>query len=294
MARGFISRLIRPELDSGRVARVFRHYDRGCGYDRFHAHCRMNFRRDMPEAVTELEIRGVEQLRVWSDAEADRVLGRIRRDFRVVPFRRNADRVHEYRIDDARFAREIFAAVLTPAVDARLVRFFRSEYFVHWFAITRSQPRRLENFNSFLWHCDRGPRAHLKLLVYLNGNVTHGGSTEFLDFAATRAFERSGYLFGDVANRRSDLSSLAEACGADYRPHSWRGAAGEASLFAPSGVLHRGVMPCRGPRDVLVVCLLPSPVPWREALERGWLSDLRRDRKWHRNAMNLLKKSAAA
>jgi hypothetical protein len=53
-------------------------------------------------------------------------------------------------------------------------------------------------------------------------------------------------------------------------------------------------MPSRGPRDVLAICLLPSPVPWWEALERGWLSDLRRDRKWHRNAMDLARTSATA
>jgi len=294
MARDFVSRLWRPELDPGRVARVIRRYDHDCGYERFHAHCRARFRRALPQADTALGIRGVEHLRVWSGAEAAELRKRIHGNARVEPFRRNADRVHELRIEGDDLAREILAAALIPAVDSRIVRYFRSEYFVHWFAITRAQPRRHENFNSFRWHCDRGPTAHLKLLVYLNGHPEHGGSTEFLDMVATREFERSGYLFGAVADRRSDLSSLAVACGADYSPRDWRGDAGEASLFAPSRVLHRGVMPSRAPRDVLAVCLLPSPVPWEEAFERGWSSDLRRDPKWHRNAMDLARASAAA
>jgi len=292
MARGFVSRLIRPELDSGRVAHVRRRYDRDCGYERFHSYCRARLLRAVPE--TALELHGVEQLRVWSEGEASRLLDRIRNGFRVIPFRRNADRVHEYRIDDAGFALDMLAAALPPTVDARIVRFFRSEYFVHWFVVTRAQPRQYEDFNSFLWHCDRGPRAHLKLLIYLNGHEEHGGATEFLDLAATRRFESSGYLFGAVADRRSDLSALADTVGAQFRPDRWRGAAGEASLFTPSRVLHRGVMPDRKPRYVLAICLLPSPVPWRAALERGWLSDLRHDRKWHRDAMLLARESTAA
>jgi hypothetical protein len=37
--------------------------------------------------------------------------------------------------------------------------------------------------------------------------------------------------------------------------------------------------------------LLPSPIPWRAALERGWLSDLRHDSKWHGDAMVLARES---
>jgi hypothetical protein len=291
MARGFVSRLVRPELDSGRVARTHRRFDRDCRYEQFHDFCRDRLLRSVPDAETALERHGVEQLRVWAEADASRLLDRIRSGFRAIPFRRNGGRVHEYRIDDADFTSELLAAALTPAVDARVVRFFRSEYFVHWFVITRAQPQQHGNFNSFRWHCDKGPRAHLKLLVYLNGHEEHGGATEFLDLATTREFERSGYLFGAVADRRSDLSSLAVRAGAPYCPDRWRGAAGEASLFTPSRVLHRGVMPNRKPRYMLGICLLPSPIPWRAALERGWLSDLRHDSKWHGDAMVLARES---
>lgn len=292
MGRGFISRLLKPKLDPGRVGRAMRRFDRDCGYERFHAHCRDRLRREVPAVETALEARGFEHLRVWTEAEAARVLTRVRDDFDADGFRRNADRVRSYRIDDAGFVRQLLESVFTPEVDARILRFFRSEYFMHWFVVTRTEPRPNENFNSFLWHCDRGPSAHLKLLVYLNGYEEHRGSTHFLDLAATRDFAPSGYLFGAVADRREELPSLAS--GVDYRPHRWCARAGEAALFQPRNVLHRGVMPSHAARYVLAICLLPSPVPWREAFELGWASDLRHDRKWHRDAWDVTRSAATA
>jgi hypothetical protein len=222
-----------------------------------------------------------------SEADAAELCEQVHRRFRSEPFRTNADRVFEYRVDDPAFARSLLTAALTRGVDERVTQYFRSEYFVHWFVVNRAMPRPDENFNSFLWHCDRGPRVHLKLLVYLNGVDEHDGRTEFLDLHATRDLARSGYLFGRVADRRADLGPLAERVGAEFQPRSWCLAGGEALLFQPSNVLHRGLMPSRAARTMLAICLLPSPVPWREALDRGLMSDLAHDPKWHRDAMDV-------
>jgi hypothetical protein len=275
------------ELDVAREARVRRLYDRDCGYERYHAWCRKHFRREVSDAATPLLAEGVERLRVTSEAVAKELREELQRWFRNGPFRKNAERVSEYRIDDPDFVHRMLASVLTRDVDARATQFFRSEYFVHWFVASRAMPRPDENFNSFLWHCDRGPRAHLKLLVYLNGVDEHGGRTDFLDLAGTRDLARSGYLFGRVSDRRAELGPLAAQVGAECRPRSWDLAAGEALLFQPSNVLHRGRMPSRAARTMLAICLLPSPVSWREALARGVMSDLARDPKWHRDAMDV-------
>jgi hypothetical protein len=197
--------------------------------------------------------------------------------------------VESFPIDDAEFIEELLTSALTPEVDDRATRFFGSEYLVYWFVVNGAMPLPDENRNAFLWHCDTGPRAHLKLLVYLNSAEEHGGNTAFLDIEATRKLARSGYIFGSLAERREDLSSLAEGVGSRFEPKSWSVKAGEAFLFQPANVLHRGVMPSGDPRYVLHILLLPSPVPWKEALRRKVMIDITRDEKWHRDARELVR-----
>ena len=43
--------------------------------------------------------------------------------------------------------------------------------------------------------------------------------------------------------------------------------AGDAVIFAAPRILHRGVAPKRGYRDILVLNTVPSLVPWRATLE---------------------------
>jgi hypothetical protein len=287
LLRTVTRRLWKPELDVRRIERVRRKYDRDSGYAAFHDVCRRSLGRSIPDSRPPLLTDGFERLRVMAEPDAAAVLADLRSGFESGPFRRNGERVHAYAIDDPAFTRRLLASSLTPEVDARVTRYFQSEYFVHWYVVTRARPIPREHRNSFLWHCDRGPEAHLKLLVYLNGVEEHGGYTEFLDLAATRELSRSGYLFGSVADRRDDLHSLASRVGSELAPRSWRLSAGEALLFQPRNVLHRGRMPTRSDRYMLSLCLLPSPIPWREALARGWMSDLSRDPKWHPDAMEL-------
>jgi hypothetical protein len=64
--------------------------------------------------------------------------------------------------------------------------------------------------------------------------------------------------------------------------------AGEAALFQPGRVLHRGVSPTRGDRLTATLCLLPSPVHWQRAFECETLSDLAVDEKWHDDALAFL------
>jgi hypothetical protein len=138
--------------------------------------------------------------------------------------------------------------------------------------------------NSFRWHCDRGPRAHLKLLFYLNDWSEHGGGTAFLDLETTRRIAASGYVFAPVKTRVADLGPIAQECGVDCAPWLEEMKAGEGILFQPASVLHRGRISTTGPRHVVTLCLLPSPIPWREAQERDVLVRDDAEGKWHAHA----------
>jgi hypothetical protein len=188
---------------------------------------------------------------------------------------------------------EILSAALPEMVDDRLVRFFGSEYLVHWFTLTRTAPAPEQPSVSFRWHCDKGPRAHVKLLVYLNATEEHGGTTSLIDLAETARVARTGYVFGPSGRRTGDLAFLSRLAGAELRECRRPLRAGEGLLFQPASVLHRGISPRRGPRVVLTLCLLPSPIPWREAFRRGAMSDLAQDEKWPANARELLGAAAA-
>lgn len=151
------------------------------------------------------------------------------------------------------------------ALDQKIAGHFGSEYLVCSYAEHRTPPARKEA-RSFLWHCDRGPKRFLKVLLYLNDG--HGGNTEFLDRAATAELEHVGYVFGPNRRRLSDLSGIARRHGIPYQPRRWPIQAGQAFLFEPSGVLHRGIVPTIAERRTLSIMLVPSPIPWREALDR--------------------------
>ena len=157
---------------------------------------------------------------------------------------------------------------------------------MYWHTFLRALPSS-DSRRSFLWHCDKGPSCHLKLLLYFNGTDEHGGNTQFLDRRVTDEFTKTGYLFGPVDARQEDLSDLAKDLSIDYSPQQWDIQQGEGIVFEPSKVLHRGILPTKGPRYVLALCLLPSPIPWQEAfhLNKGMMSA---DYTWQNRAETIL------
>jgi hypothetical protein len=159
---------------------------------------------------------------------------------------------------------------------------------VHWVAFSLTRQAVEQESVSFRWHCDKGPSAHLKLIVYLNPTAAHGGNTEFMDLADTRAVAERGYLFGWSKIRTGDVAHLAELAGRSLATCLREREAGEAVLFQPGRVLHRGVSPTRGERLTATLCLLPSPVNWQRAFDSETLSDLAVDEKWHDDALVFL------
>ena len=150
--------------------------------------------------------------------------------------------------------------MLTPAVDERIAGFFASEYLVLWMIATATGAAAADEIVSFKWHCDRGPEHHLKL--------------------RRRAF-------GSTRRRTNDVGRLSALAGKRVATVMEPIPAGGGVLFQPGSVLHRGVAPDRGTRYAVTLCLLPCPVNWRVALEKGALIDLANDEKWPSHAGDL-------
>ncbi|MEJ8568196.1 hypothetical protein [Elongatibacter sediminis] len=283
-----INRVYKRERDPRRATRVWRHFDLERGYAEYHARCREWFRRErLPEVPVALEQRGFADLRALQTERA-RAIGRELAAREPERLKKDSRDLEGYPVADRAWLRGLLDEILPGAVDAAVSGFFRSEYLVHWVALAVTRPVPEQKSVSFRWHCDKGPTAHLKLIVYLNDTAEHGGNTEFIDLRDTAAVARRGYLFGWSKTRTADVNRLARLAGRPLDTHVADRAAGEAVLFQPARVLHRGLGPRNGPRLTATLCLLPSPVHWQRALECETLSDLAVDEKWHGNALQFL------
>lgn len=261
-----LQRLFTPAyaLDPQRTARARRDFDVERGFDRYAAFCQSRLARPVPANDENGEV-GIELLPILSEQRAAESLDDIRRTSSGIrPNGKGIDYSEVLAFERPDALLPVLEEVLRGAVEERLLRHFQAEFLVYSLDVVRTLPKS-ESRRSFLWHCDRGPRRFLKILLYLNGTAEHGGNTEFLDRPTTQGFERLGYVFGPNKRRAADLGPLARKHGMPYRPLSWPVKAGEALLFQPASVLHRGIMPTRGDRYLLSIMLLPSPVPWREA-----------------------------
>jgi hypothetical protein len=249
----------RPALDPARTAAARHDFDVVRGFDSYAAHCRAVAPRDL--APGELAARGVDLMPILPKARASEALS-------ALLVAQTGKRSNDKGIDYSE-ALELTDDALLPlldetlgAADTAIAGHFGSEYLICSLGVSRTLPvsgaRR-----SFLWHCDRGPRRFLKVLLYLNEG--HGGNTEFLDRATTAEFEALGYVFGPNRRRLADLSRLARKFGILHTPLRWPIRTGDALLFEPASVLHRGIMPTTGERYMLSLMLLPSPVPWQGA-----------------------------
>lgn len=287
-----LKRWLEPDLEPGRVARVFEEYDDRRGYAAWHAQCRAALARPLPaggepQAVTR---KGFLVSQAMPHQKARELLGAVGAADGKQPERikRDSGKLEGYGLDDPALLRLLAGNALTPELDAQCLGFFQSEYFVYWCTLSRTAAQEEGPANvSFMWHCDRGPRAHLKLLVYLNDFSEHGGGTSYLDLEESEAVARSGYVFARGKRRTGSLDALSSLAGRPLSAYDHLPRAGDAVLFQPARVLHRGITPKLGPRYVLTLCLLPSPVHWSEAMARSAQIDLRQDPIWHDDARQL-------
>jgi hypothetical protein len=265
---GIWHRLFRTDtyaLDPIRAAASRRDFDIERGFDRYAAFCQCYATRSLDQMDSGLAQHGVELLPILSETRAAAVLSDIlTARIGVRADNKGIDYSEVLAFASGETLLPLFQEILRERVDAKIAGHFESEYLIYSFSVTRTLPI-TEARRSFLWHCDRGPRRFLKILLYLNGSEGHGGNTECLDRQTTTALERIGYVFGPNRRRSDNLAPLARMHGISYAPIRWPIKAGEGLLFEPAGTLHRGIMPSRGERYVLSITLVPSPVPWQVA-----------------------------
>lgn len=291
-----LKRWFEPDLDPQRVVDVFDEFDRVRGFAAWQAHCRTQLKRALPGDTDQAPVvaQGYTTLPVMSADAAAGLLRAVSQDQEIARLKRDSAKLEGYQLDNPELVARLLEASLSAAVDAQALRFFRSEYMVYWYTLSRTAPSSEPASVSFRWHCDKGPQAHLKLLVYLNDYTEHGGGTSYLDLAGSTAVSRTGYMFARGQRRTESLEELAAMAGTPLQAYDHHPRAGDAVLFQPARVLHSGITPTRGPRYVLTLCLLPSPVPWRDALALGMQIDLRTDPLWHDDARLLERQFAGA
>ena len=291
-----IKRWFEADLDPQRVGKVFDEFDRARGFAAWQEHCRAALRRALPADAASAAIveQGYTTLPVMDASTARELLAEVSHSQEVARLKRDSAKLEGYELHDPALVARLLDAAISEDVDRQCLSFFRSEYMVYWYTLSRTAPSEAPASVSFRWHCDKGPQAHLKLLVYLNDYSEHGGGTSYLALAGSNAVARTGYMFARGRRRTESLVELARLAGTELCAYDHHPQAGDAVLFQPARVLHSGITPRHGPRYVLALCLLPSPVPWREALARGAQIDLRTDPLWHSDAGQLEKRLARA
>jgi len=274
MLRALTERLPLPGkrvLDPGRVQRVYREFDVRRGYGAYAQICRERLERALPDALAGspqavLSEKGLADFRRLLPASVVKTvldisaLEEARADAPPQPGEARSSLTRRADLAD------LLDALLTPQLDACLLHYFQAEYLIHTATLTRTWCTPNPPTVSYRWHCDKGPKRHLKLLVYLNDHEEHGGGTEFIGLKDTAAVARRGYLFGWTRRRTGDVGTLEAIAGRPLHVRRRTVGAGDAVLFQTARVLRCGLAPKHGDRLVLTVCFSPSPVPWRDAL----------------------------
>ena len=287
MSPNFFDTFRKKPLDPSRHEAVFTSYDEERGYRAYHEYCQQLLERTVENGANNpLSLHGIEHTSVLDPHEASDTLTMVVKKSSAVVKKEDIDYSEMLTVQDIHFIETLFEKIFTPTLNQKLIEYFKSEYFIYWYTVLRATPTPHAR-RSFLWHCDKGPSSHIKLLLYLNGTEEHGGNTEFLDRQTTEKFIKTGYIFGPVDARQSDLSTLAKNANIDYSPKKWDMKPGDGILFEPSQILHCGILPTKGPRYVLALCLLPSPISRQEAFKRTNGKSLSEDYAWHNDAKEI-------
>lgn len=183
----------------------------------------------------------------------------------------------EFRTDDANTTiavpqemHSVFLDLLPSIIDAdvqtMLEAYLGSFFRVDHCALYRTQ-RTDEPLVSFRWHRDLASMGQVHIMLYLTPSGDDRGATDFIPIEDTRRLAEAGYAFVNMDDRVLDFD--ARTPGNDSPPEIVRPrlGAGDAVMFGASRVLHRGIQPRHGFRDVFLAVLLPSTVPWQVELE---------------------------
>ncbi|MGD9850326.1 MAG: hypothetical protein AB7T38_03560 [Nitrospirales bacterium] len=289
MLSNLFRRTPKLDLDPERALQTYALFDDRQGYQSYAHHCRERFSGTIDSAPGLLTQQGLEHVSILNPPEAGELLSQaLTRTDESMTNKPQIDYSDILIIRDKVFLETWFRKIFQTALTAKLTGYFQSHFLIYWYTFLKAKPAD-QAVRSFLWHCDKGPSAHLKILLYLNDMKEHRGNTIFLDRATTARFAQSGYVFGSVKKRTDDLTELARQEKIPLHPYSWDMKAGEGVAFEPSQVLHRGILPSTGFRYVLAFCLLPSPIPWDQAFIGNNHEGFRADYTWHPHAQDLMK-----
>lgn len=236
-------------LNPNNARELRRKYDIVGGYENYHRRCQEQCQR-APEGFCD----GLEKVSVLTPEQAGKIRGLIDEDSDKL-------RDHDFRV-------WLLESILEP-LDGKLLAYFRSEYCPLWMRFYKNEPDNPpEESYSFYWHCDGGPTAHLKLLLYLSSTEECGGNTAFIPSLLSWNLEEAGYTFCPMENRTVDLEPLCEELGLHYQEQRFDIQSGEGVLFEPAQILHKGIWPTEAPRYLVQICFLPCGIPWRDACAR--------------------------
>lgn len=254
---GFLNPVFEPSM--------LHHYDLSYGYQAHHIKCISENPKGTESPFDLLNLKGLDLRQVLEPALTRKFAERAKQADRTIHL---GDDLEPAEVEEA------MTAVFSPEIHALLNRYFLTDFAVIFFALSLTKPptsqAEPQKTNvSFGWHCDGGPTKHLKIMVYLNPAEEHDGATDFLDSIVTGLFKKIGYVFCPIDRRLPDLSELAAQHDLPYNPVRVRPDAGEAVIFEPSNVLHKGVFPTRGVRAVMTMILIPSATPWQSFYQRN-------------------------
>ncbi len=240
-------------------------YDIELGYKRHHIACMDKARRNGLGPLDALSRLGFVRLALLSKETSTNLVTRFRQGGGALGAK---DLGQE---GMGRLIEEMFSGPL----DQTVRRFFGCLYGVLFVDFDVSKPMTGDALDgpeglSFNWHCDVAPTPYVKLLVYLTGRDEHDGATEFVDMATTAQFRRAGYVFCPKSQRLRDVSDLARLHGINMAPEKLLPEQGEAAVFSPGQVLHKGIPPTHGERVLLSVGVIPAPTDWRGFLASNY------------------------
>ena len=260
-----------------RVWETFTIYDRLRGFGDYLRKCQARLQREVSSSRNELRQNGFSLVEPLSAEEAAAFSAMLEEHGDGFMKRRGNDYTAYLQCDE-RLYDPILEKVFQGTVDALITDFFGSEYVPYWAAYQVATPD-VSAKRAFCWHCDKGPSKWLKILLYFTNSDDTGGNTILLNRQESEYIARTGYTFGPLKERVEDLAPIARRHGFEIHPLQFSIRAGQGVLFEPAQLMHRGLPPSKAPRKIMQILILPSPLPWRKALEKLRAADLpaRRD-----------------
>ncbi|MEY8238710.1 MAG: GSCFA domain-containing protein, partial [Cycloclasticus sp.] len=165
----------------------------------------------------------------------------------------------------------IIKGILNPEVDREIKNYFKSHYAIQFIASRTLKPTdSIENVST-KWHCDSGPTNFINIMCYLDDESDHNSSTLFMSEETTDKLKKIGYAYCNLDYRQSDITDLLNEHNIKNEVFSHNFKAGESIVFCPTKLIHKAHPPRPGStRTTVDICLIPSPVPWEEAIARGF------------------------